>query len=212
MRSMLTGWNSIWYLASPSDTCSHASNLWYVRILIQKNETLPRLVKSLSFLWSVGLPREQFQILRLESSNFRSTTETKLEQGTWNSWDSRHLKRSRGSYSRITFCAWEICRHDGCHVCSLWTTNATVIRLQSKFWCCLSAIRRNFCVVSWSPMKHGSAGTPEEKEQWKHWTSSSECAPKKTKTVLSAGNVMVTVFWNSQGVIWIDSESRSGIW
>jgi len=31
-----------------------------------------------------------------------------------------------------------------------------------------------------------------------------EPAPKKAKTVLSAGKVMATVFWYSQGVIYID--------
>ncbi|XP_043258450.1 uncharacterized protein LOC122400837 [Colletes gigas] len=46
--------------------------------------------------------------------------------------------------------------------------------------------------------------TPETKEQSKQWTSPGECAPKKARTVLSAGKVMATVFWNSKGVIYID--------
>ena len=46
--------------------------------------------------------------------------------------------------------------------------------------------------------------TPETKEQLKQWTSPGERAPKKAKTVLSVGKVMATVFWNSQGVIYID--------
>ncbi|XP_039302537.1 uncharacterized protein LOC120357081 [Solenopsis invicta] len=46
--------------------------------------------------------------------------------------------------------------------------------------------------------------TPETKEQSKQWTSPGERTPKKAKTVLSAGKVMVTVFWDSQGVIYID--------
>ena len=46
--------------------------------------------------------------------------------------------------------------------------------------------------------------TPETKEQSKQWTSPGERAPKKAKTVLSAGKVMATVFWDSQGVIYID--------
>ena len=46
--------------------------------------------------------------------------------------------------------------------------------------------------------------TPETKEQSKQWTSPGERAPKKAKTVLSAGKVMTTVFWDSQGVIYID--------
>ena len=46
--------------------------------------------------------------------------------------------------------------------------------------------------------------TPKTKEQSEQWTSPSQRAPKKAKTVLSAGKVMATVFWDSQGVIYID--------
>jgi len=46
--------------------------------------------------------------------------------------------------------------------------------------------------------------TPENKEQSKQWTSPGEHAPKKAKTVPSAGKVMATFFWDSQGVIYID--------
>lgn len=46
--------------------------------------------------------------------------------------------------------------------------------------------------------------TPETKEQSKQWTSPGERAPKKAKTVQSAGKVMATVFWDSQGIILID--------
>ena len=45
--------------------------------------------------------------------------------------------------------------------------------------------------------------TPETKEQSKQWTSPGERGLKE-KTVLSAGKVMATVFWDSQGVIYID--------
>ena len=46
--------------------------------------------------------------------------------------------------------------------------------------------------------------TPETKKQSKQWTSPGEHAWKKAKTVLSAGKVMATVFWDLQGVIYID--------
>ena len=39
--------------------------------------------------------------------------------------------------------------------------------------------------------------TPEMKEQSKQWISHGEPAPKKAKTVPSAGKVMATVFWDS---------------
>jgi len=43
--------------------------------------------------------------------------------------------------------------------------------------------------------------TPETKEQSKQWTKSSESAPKKAKTVPSAGKIIATVFWDSRGII-----------
>ena len=46
--------------------------------------------------------------------------------------------------------------------------------------------------------------TPEMKEQSKQWTSPGEPAPKKAKTVPSAGKVMATVFWDSRGIIFTD--------
>lgn len=46
--------------------------------------------------------------------------------------------------------------------------------------------------------------TPETKEQSKQWVGPGESAPKKAKTVPSAAKVMASVFWDSQGVIFID--------
>ncbi|CAK9833202.1 Mariner Mos1 transposase [Anthophora retusa] len=45
---------------------------------------------------------------------------------------------------------------------------------------------------------------PETKEQSKQWVSVGESAPKKAKTVPSAGKVMATIFWDSSGIICID--------
>lgn len=46
--------------------------------------------------------------------------------------------------------------------------------------------------------------TPETKEQSKQWVLPGERAPKKAKTVPSAGKVMATVFWDARGVIHVD--------
>jgi len=46
--------------------------------------------------------------------------------------------------------------------------------------------------------------TPETKEQSKQWTSLGEPAPKKAKTVKSAGKVMITVFWDVRDIIHVD--------
>lgn len=46
--------------------------------------------------------------------------------------------------------------------------------------------------------------TPETKIQSGQWILPGERAPKKAQTVQSAGKVMATVFWDSQGIIFID--------
>ena len=45
---------------------------------------------------------------------------------------------------------------------------------------------------------------PETKEQSKQWKHTSSLTPKKAKVVPSAGKVMASVFWDSQGVILIE--------
>ena len=49
--------------------------------------------------------------------------------------------------------------------------------------------------------------TLETKEQSKQWTSPGKPAPKKAKTVKSAGKVMATVFWDARGIIHTDLPS-----
>lgn len=46
--------------------------------------------------------------------------------------------------------------------------------------------------------------TLETKEQSKPWIANGEPAPKKEKTVSSAGKVMGTIFWDSHGIVFID--------
>ena len=46
--------------------------------------------------------------------------------------------------------------------------------------------------------------TPEMKQQSKQWTSSNKPAPKKVKTIKSAGKMMATVFWDAIDIIHID--------
>jgi hypothetical protein len=45
---------------------------------------------------------------------------------------------------------------------------------------------------------------PESKQQSKMWTKRGEPAPKMAKTVLSAGKVMASVFWDAKGILLID--------
>jgi hypothetical protein len=42
--------------------------------------------------------------------------------------------------------------------------------------------------------------TPESKQHSKQWTEDGCSVPKKTRSVLSAGKVMVLVFWDAEGI------------
>jgi histone-lysine N-methyltransferase SETMAR len=46
--------------------------------------------------------------------------------------------------------------------------------------------------------------TPESKQQSKHWTEAGCSAQKKTSSVPSAGKVMTSVFWDAEGILFID--------
>jgi histone-lysine N-methyltransferase SETMAR len=46
--------------------------------------------------------------------------------------------------------------------------------------------------------------TPESKQQSKQWTEAGCSAPKKTRSVPSAGKVMASVFWDVEGILFID--------
>jgi histone-lysine N-methyltransferase SETMAR len=46
--------------------------------------------------------------------------------------------------------------------------------------------------------------TPESKQQSKQWTEASCSVPKKTRSAPSAGKVMASVFWDAEGILYID--------
>jgi histone-lysine N-methyltransferase SETMAR len=46
--------------------------------------------------------------------------------------------------------------------------------------------------------------TPESKQQSKQWTEVGCSAPKKTRSVPSAGKVMASVSWDAEGILFID--------
>ena len=50
--------------------------------------------------------------------------------------------------------------------------------------------------------------TPETKEQSKQWIAPGEPAPKKAKRVKWAGKVMGSVFWDPNGIIFIDYSEK----
>jgi hypothetical protein len=45
---------------------------------------------------------------------------------------------------------------------------------------------------------------PESKQQSKQWTEDSCSVPKKTRSVPSARKVMALVFWDAEGILFID--------
>jgi hypothetical protein len=45
-----------------------------------------------------------------------------------------------------------------------------------------------------------SSDLPESKQQSKQWTEAGCSAPKKTRSVSSAGKFMASVFWDAEGI------------
>jgi hypothetical protein len=46
--------------------------------------------------------------------------------------------------------------------------------------------------------------TPESKQQSKQWTEAGCSAPKTTRSVPSAGKFLAPVFWDAEGILFID--------
>jgi histone-lysine N-methyltransferase SETMAR len=53
-------------------------------------------------------------------------------------------------------------------------------------------------------MRLGFTTTQESKQQSKQWTEAGCSAPKKTRSVPSAGNIMESVFGDAEGILFID--------
>jgi hypothetical protein len=53
-------------------------------------------------------------------------------------------------------------------------------------------------------MEHGSITSIQNKKQSMLWKHPGWSPPKKFERVPSAGKMMASVFWNSQGIIMID--------
>ena len=62
-------------------------------------------------------------------------------------------------------------------------------------------LKRRFITVDETWIHHF---TPETKDQSKQWTDAGGSAPKKAKTVQSAGKVMASVVWDYKGILLID--------
>jgi histone-lysine N-methyltransferase SETMAR len=51
--------------------------------------------------------------------------------------------------------------------------------------------------------------TPASKRQSKQWTEAGCSAPKKTRLVPSAGKAIASVFWDAEGILFIDYLEKS---
>ena len=92
----------------------------------------------------------------------------------------------------------------GCHACSQQIKNA----LKWKSLKCLELFNKNktdfvrrFITMDETCIHHY---TPESKQQSKQWTEAGCSAPKKTRSVPSAGKLMAWVCWDAKGILFID--------
>ena len=104
----------------------------------------------------------------------------------------------------MNICQWESCVQSGCCVCSQLIKNNNTSTIQSVVYNCFNTTKRSFCGVNvWQWMKHESI-TLEVNWQPTEWTAAGESCPKWPKMQTSAGKVLVSLFWDEQGILFID--------
>jgi histone-lysine N-methyltransferase SETMAR len=64
---------------------------------------------------------------------------------------------------------------------------------------------RRFIIVDETWIHHY---TPESKQQSKQWRGAGCSAPKKTRSAPSARKVMASVFWDAEGILFIDYNEK----
>lgn len=119
------------------------------------------------------------------------------------SWDSGHLKRVQKSY-----CTWRFVHLEAVNaMCSMCAHSGGQVHSWDHFRAVLHEVPAQSETV---PMPFFDRQQNVDlllhtraQEELKHGTESGERAGKQSKPVLSAVSVMATVFWNSQGVIYI---------
>ena len=63
--------------------------------------------------------------------------------------------------------------------------------------------KRDFCINMWQWMKHRFT-TSESNRQSAKWSTAGESRPKWPKMQTSAGKILASVFWDVQGILFID--------
>jgi len=94
---------------------------------------------------------------------------------------------------------------DGRRACSQQIKNALAWKSVNSAWSILTKIKTDFVrrliTMDETWIHHY---TPESKRQSKQWTEAGCSVPKKTRSVPSAGKVIASVFWDAEGILFID--------
>ena len=101
----------------------------------------------------------------------------------------------------MNICQWESCVESGCHGLLTVDQNKNTSTIQSVVCNCFNSTKRSFYVNMWQWRKHGYHFILGLNRQSAEWRAAGKSCPKM-KT--SAGKVLATVFWDAQGILFID--------
>ena len=101
----------------------------------------------------------------------------------------------------MNICQWESCVESGCCICSQSIKNNNTLTIPSVVCNCLNTTKRAFCINIWQWIHHFTQKSNKESAEW---TAAGESYPKWPKMQTSAGKVLASVFWNVQGILFID--------
>ena len=100
----------------------------------------------------------------------------------------------------MNICQWESCVQSGWRICSQSTKNDSERCLQ-LFQCNKKEFLRKYTTINETWIYPVSL---ESNRQSAEWTAVSESRPKRSKRQTFAGKVLALVFWDAQGILFID--------
>ena len=115
-----------------------------------------------------------------------------------------------GRYQKVVYspfcmniCQWESCVRSGCRIYSQLIKN-NVSMIQSIVCNCFNSTERSFCInvtMDETLIHHFTLGSNRQSVEW---TAAGENRPKWPKMQTSTGKVLAFVFWDAQGILFIN--------
>ena len=140
----------------------------------------------------------------MEKAEFHLCDKALLSAGKNNFEISKELKISEGSEFTILHEHLSVRKLCSKWVSRLFIKNNNTSTIQSIVCNCFNTTKMSFCVNMWQWMKHGSITSLQSQIGSQLSGQQQVKAVLRPNTQTSAGKVLASVFWDAQGILFID--------